>query len=307
MHRCFATAALGLILTGTGIAQTTITWATGHKEEEHALPKSDPAFTVNVGIASQYVFRGLTQTNGKPAVQGGFDYAHASGFYLGTWLSNSSWFTDQNAGTASAPVPLSSPGRAGVPYVPNRSNRANLEWDFYGGYKNTFATDWNYDVGLFEFYYPGVYDNLGAYRQPNTTEVYGQLGYRWLSFKYSKAISTHFFGVNESKGTSYADLSAVFPIQDTGFKLQAHLGRQSFPANPNTGYWGASGGDNSFFTYSDVKLGLTFERWGYTFGSAWTYADSKRAAPDGETTAYLNAFGKNIGRGRVTLMVTRSF
>lgn len=307
MHRCFVTALLGLALTGAAVAQIPETVATSHQADQSGLPKSAHSFTANIGIASQYVFRGLTQTNGKPAVQGGLDYAHASGFYLGTWLSNSSWFTDQNAGIASAPVSLSSPGRAGAPYVTNRSNRANLEWDFYGGYKHTFATDWSYDVGLFEVYYPGVYDNLGPYRQPNTTEAYAQLGYRWLSFKYSKAISTHFFGINESKGTSYADLSAVFPIQDTGFKLLAHVGRQIYPGNPNTGYWGASGGDNSFFTYSDVRLGLTFERWGCTFGAAWTYADSRRAAPDGETTAYLNAFGKNIGRSRVAILVTRNF
>lgn len=307
MHHCFATALLGLVLTGSGVAQTPEAGAASHKEDQPALPKSNHSFTGNVGIVSQYVFRGLTQTDGKPAVQGGFDYAHSSGFYLGTWLSNSSWFTDQNAGTASAPVALSSPGSVGAPYVPYRSNSANLEWDFYGGYKHTFATDWSYDVGLFEFYYPGVYDNVGAYRQPNTTEAYAQLGYRWLSFKYSKTISPHFFGVNESKGTSYSDLSAVIPIQDTGFKIQAHVGRQRYPGNPNTGYWGASGGDNSFFTYSDVKLGLTFDRWGYTFGAAWTYANTKHAAPDGETTAYMNAFAKNIGRGRVVLLVTKIF
>ena len=43
------------------------------------------------------------------------------------------------------------------------------------------------------------------------------------------------------------------------------------------------------------------------FGAAWTYADSKHAAPDGETTAYMNAFGRNLGRGRGTLMITRTF
>src|SRR5258707_3952457 len=63
-----------------------------------AAPASDHTFTANVALASQYIFRGLTQTNEKPAIQGGFDYSHASGVYVGTWLSNINWFTDQNIG-----------------------------------------------------------------------------------------------------------------------------------------------------------------------------------------------------------------
>lgn len=79
-----------------------------------AVPTPEHSLTGNVGVVSQYVFRGLSQTDGKPAVQGGFDYAHASGFYLGTWLSNISWFTDQNAGVKNAPVSLASPGSVGA-------------------------------------------------------------------------------------------------------------------------------------------------------------------------------------------------
>ena len=124
-------------------------------------------------------------------MQGGCDYAHSSGFYAGTWLSNISWFTDQNAGVKNAPVSLASPGSVGAPYSIGASNAASLEWDFYAGYKNTFAGDWNYDVGLIHYYYPGRFDNLGAYRQPNTTEVYGAIGYKWLTHKYSRAISSY--------------------------------------------------------------------------------------------------------------------
>jgi hypothetical protein len=129
---------------------------------ESAEPKSPHTLTATVGVVSQYVFRGLTQTNGKPAIQGGLDYSHSSGFYAGTWLSNISWFTDQNAGIRSAPVSLASPGAAGAPYAPNQSNDAVLEWNFYGGYKSSFAKDWNYDIGAIHYYYPGTYDNVGS-------------------------------------------------------------------------------------------------------------------------------------------------
>ena len=276
-----------------------------------ATPASPHTFTGNFAVASQYIFRGLSQTNGKPAIQGGLDYSHAGGFYAGTWLSNISWFTDQNAGIASAPVSLASPGAVGAPYTANRNNAASIEMDFYGGFKNSFATDWNYDVGVLQYYYPGNYDNLGAYRKPNTIEVYGVIGYKWISLKYSKAVSAYAFGVNESKGASYLDLSASVPLGDSGFTLLAHLGHQDYPGNSNCIYWvcgaGASGGNNNYFDYTDYKLGVTREYAGYALGAAWTYANSRRAAPDGQTTAYMNAFGNNIGRSRFALSVTKAF
>ena len=264
-------------------------------------------FTGNVGFASQYVFRGLSQTNGKSAVQGGLDYAHSSGLYVGTWLSNISWVTGQNAGTVSAPVSLASPGAAGAPYTPNGSNTARLEWDFYGGYKKTFADDWNFDIGALRYYYPGRYENVGAYRNPDTTEVYGALGYKWMTLKYSKAISTYSFGANESKGASYLDLSANVPVGESGLTLAAHIGRQNFPGNRNVGYWGTSGGNNDFYDYTDYKAGLAKEYMGYTIGATFTYANSKHTSPDGQTTAYMNAFGKNIGRNRVALSLGKIF
>ena len=277
-----------------------------------AAPTSPHTVTGNVSLASEYIFRGLSQTNGKPALQGGADYSHASGFYAGTWLSNISWFTDQNAGFMETPTSLGSPGAAGAPYTPNNSNATSLEWDFYGGFKNSFAGgDWNYDVGVIQYLYPGKYDNLGAYRKPDTTEIYGAIGYKWVTLKYSKGISTNTFGVNESKGADYLDLSATVPLGESGFNLLGHVGRYNFPGNSNVGYWGTTSGcNNNCFDYTDYKLGVTKDYFGYTFGLAWTHANSKDHAPFGApatTTAYMNAFGKNIGRDRVALSVTKTF
>ena len=276
-------------------------------QKAEPAPTPEHSLTGNVGVVSQYIFRGLSQTDGKPAIQGGFDYAHSSGFYVGTWLSNISWFTDQNAGVKNAPVSLASPGSVGAPYSTGTSNAASLEWDFYGGYKNTFAGDWSYDVGLIRYYYPGRYDNLGAYRNPGTTEVYGAIGYKWLTLKYSKAISTNTFGVNDSRGATYIDLTALVPVGETGYNIVAHVGRQDYPGKSNVGYWGASGGDNNYFDYTDYKLGLTKEFQGFNFGLAWTYANTRHTAPDNNTTAYMNAFGKNIGRDRLAASISKSF
>ena len=45
--------------------------------EEAAAPEVSPV-TANVTVASSYIYRGITQSNNKPAIQGGFDYAHES-------------------------------------------------------------------------------------------------------------------------------------------------------------------------------------------------------------------------------------
>src|ERR1700674_724106 len=63
----------------------------------------DNAFTASVALHSEYLFRGLTQTNRRPTLQGGFDYAHSSGFYAGVWASNISWISDAAPGVSASP------------------------------------------------------------------------------------------------------------------------------------------------------------------------------------------------------------
>ncbi len=102
-------------------------------------PEPDWTFTGNVGLYSQYVFRGISQTNEKPALQGGFDLGHKSGLYAGTWASNISWLSDGNPPSAPPPAPS-----------------ASLEWDFYGGYKGSLPADFGYDLGVLYYWYPGT-------------------------------------------------------------------------------------------------------------------------------------------------------
>ncbi|MBV8033617.1 TorF family putative porin, partial [Roseateles sp.] len=49
-------------------------------------PAPDP-LSFNVGVVSEYRYRGISQTRLKPALQGGIDYADPSGFYIGSWAS----------------------------------------------------------------------------------------------------------------------------------------------------------------------------------------------------------------------------
>ena len=80
-----AAAALAALFAGSALAQTPPPAAA---PAPAPAPEPDFTFTSNVGLFSQYVFRGISQTNEKPAIQGGFDLGHKSGLYVGTWASN---------------------------------------------------------------------------------------------------------------------------------------------------------------------------------------------------------------------------
>src|SRR5262249_56877167 len=97
-------------------------------------PEPDWTLSANVGLFSQYVFRGISQTNEKPAVQGGFDVGHKSGFYVGTWASNISWLSDANP-DVSAPI----------------------EWDFYGGSHLALPQEFVAPFGILYFCDPGTH------------------------------------------------------------------------------------------------------------------------------------------------------
>lgn len=55
-----------------------------------AMPQAyaESPLTANVGVTSNYIWRGVTQTSDASAISGGIDYASDSGFYVGTWVSN---------------------------------------------------------------------------------------------------------------------------------------------------------------------------------------------------------------------------
>ncbi len=231
--------------------------------------ESPHTLTGNVGIYSQYIFRGLTQTAEKPALQGGFDYAHASGFYAGTWASSISWLKDFGAYSTS-----------------------QLEWDFYGGYKGNFGkSDFTYDVGFLYYYYPGSV--TPGFTNADTKEIYGALGYKWLSAKYSYSIDDT-FGVANSDGSWYLDLGANVPLGDTGLSLIAHWGKQK--------YRGSVGGvSNDVASYEDWKLGVSYALpKDFTIGAYYTDTNANRPF-------YTDANGQYLGDGQFTVFLQKTF
>lgn len=256
-------------------------------------PASPHAFTSNVGLVSDYVWRGISQTTHKPAIQGGFDYAHSSGFYAGVWGSNVSWIVDTGA-------------------TLNGVGSASLEMDTYFGVKNSFASDFTYDVGFIRYNYPGTYSpaaglagsGYATVAKADTNEVYGAIGYKWLTAKYSHGFG-QFLTVPGAQGTRYLDLTASYPIADSGFTISAHVGKQTYKGTYAASLAATPGGaaGTGTPTYSDYKLGITKDVSGYLIGLAYTSTN----ASSFYTTSNGALTGKKLGRGTAALSLTRSF
>jgi uncharacterized protein (TIGR02001 family) len=254
-----------------------------------AAPAPDLTVAYNVGLYSQYIFRGLTQTNHEPAIQGGVDLTHSSGFYLGAWGSNISWLKDDV-------------GTTGTSYY---KSGGSIELDLYGGYRYTFGSGVGIDVGALQYYYPGSLNNDVA--RANTTELYGALSYGWLQAKVSSVVSKDAWTVGKNSvaktanatGTYYAEINANIPLSDligakdglaSGVSGLVHVARQEFNA----------GDANDVYSYSDYKVGLTkaFES-GVNVGGYWTKSTTNSGA--------WTLAGRNIGDSTGTVFVQKTF
>jgi uncharacterized protein (TIGR02001 family) len=202
-----------------------------------AHAEEDSPFSANVTLASDYISRGVSQTNEGPTIQGGFDYKHASGLYAGVWGSNISWLRDSEKGT-------------GV------SSGNSLELDVSLGYAREFG-DFGIDVGVVRYVYPGDFDHrwkaATGMKDPNSTEGYVGFSWKFVSVKYYHAF-TDLFGAPDSKGSGYLDLSASYELV-TNLSLDAHYGSQRI-TGPSTSYKDWSLG--ATYTLGGVDLGLHY-------------------------------------------------
>jgi uncharacterized protein (TIGR02001 family) len=161
-------------------------------------------FTGKVSLYSEYEYRGIAQTSEDPALQLNLDYAHASGFYAGTFVSNIKWLKD-------------------FADIGGFSTKANVEWDIFAGYRREIAKDLTLDVGYLRYEYP----RSGAFNpSPNTDEVYAGLAYGPVSVKYSYALS-ELFGVANSKHSDFLEANLAYPLMDK-LTLTGHVGHQRY-------------------------------------------------------------------------------
>ncbi len=161
----------------------------------------------NVGVTSDYRYRGWSQTENDAALQGGADFTAESGWYAGAWASTISWLKDGNGDTSS-----------------------KIEIDVYGGKRGNFTESLTYDFGVLTY----LYLSHDQSNSPNTTEVYGQLGFGPAYVKYSHSV-TDLFGVENSDGSGYLDVGANIELAET-WVLNLHVGNQDVKNNDDSSY-----------------------------------------------------------------------
>jgi uncharacterized protein (TIGR02001 family) len=187
-----------------------------------ALPLAqaqDDLFSANVAITSDYVWRGLTQTDEGIAIQGGFDLNHESGLYVGTVGSNVKFLEDNTV---------------------KPEDRADLEIDLYVGYNGELDNGIGYGLKAGHYLYPGAGTDLKydmtefqlslSYSLPQGTEL-------GLTYDYSPDFSG---GVDKAH---HLVLNASHTLEN-GIGFGGHVGRQAFSDNDKAGddytYYGAS-------------------------------------------------------------------
>ncbi len=234
-------------------------------------PEPDYTLSYNVGVVSDYRYRGISQTTLKPALQAGVDFAHKSGFYLGAFGSNVSWVKDFNGAT-----------------------KGNYEIDLYGGFKGAITKDIGFDVGLITYQYPGNNSGAagtpgaGAYSNANTTEYYGALSYSVVTFKYSRSAGD-FLGNKNSSGSQYFDLTANFDLGN-GYTLTPHVGRQKIP------------GKLGVADYTDYSLALAKD-----LGNGLVVSAAAIATNTQKPGFYTDLKGKDLGKSTVVVGLKYNF
>ena len=217
-------------------------------------PEPSWSVTTNIGMVSDYYTRGVSQSWHKPAVQGGMDVAHSSGFYAGVWGSNIS---------------------------PNTFPDASVELDAYAGYNGSIPAveGLGYTVGAIGYFYPGAswkkYKfGIDANQTPdggrfNTYEANVGLSYKWISAKASMTLG-NWFGAEkktgwdgDTNGSTYIELNAAYPLPWYNLTLIGHVGHLNVAGKLNKEYVSSSGlrpsetPESGNPDYTDYKVGLS--------------------------------------------------
>jgi uncharacterized protein (TIGR02001 family) len=185
--------------------------------------------TGNMSLTSDYRFRGVSQSQNAPAVQGGIDYNHKSGFYVGNWNSSvsSQMYT----------------------------NGSGVESDLYAGFKKDIYKGLTLDVGSYNYFYPRATNNTST--NFDTNELFAGLGYGPVSVKYSQSLS-NYFGTANSKNSQYyqADFAQPLVYISKNLSLLAHVGRTEV-------------NNNSSLNYTDYNVGLGYNLQGWDLAAKY--------------------------------------
>lgn len=177
--------------------------------------------SANIAAVSNYYFRGITQTDDKAAVWGGVDWAHDSGFYLGTWLSNVDF-----------------------------GGKEDMEVDFYGGFGGDIGdSGFGYDLSLLYYWYPGAGgDKQGG--ELDYAEASASLSWAWLTGTIAYTFwDEHSDSIPFAEDDLYYGLSVEPDWEYEGFAPNAFIGYYDFDADGS--------GPASDYNYTHWGLGIT--------------------------------------------------
>ncbi|MDP6377998.1 MAG: TorF family putative porin [Pseudomonadales bacterium] len=202
-------------------------------------------FSGNVTLATDYRFRGISQGDRSPAIQGGFDLETESGLYVGTWASNVGF-----AGSGA------------------------LELDVYGGFAGDFSESVGYDVGVLYYAYPESDSDPDF----NYVEIYGSLSFgdATLGVNYSP----DYYAETDSFWYLYAGYSMGL---GENFSLDLHVGLNKFDDDAEGLAFGLGEGLDGEDQYVDYSVGISTSAAGLDFSLAWVGTDLDEEECFGDT------------------------
>jgi uncharacterized protein (TIGR02001 family) len=260
------------------LAALTTGAATSALAADPKAPAPDFEISGNFAITSNYIFRGISQSNKKPALQGGVDFSHKSGFYAGNWNSSvSEWASPFSSG---------------------------IESDLYAGYSSEFGGA-GIDVGYITYIYPGARISTTDSRNAvDTQELYIGFSYGPASLKASRTMSDRYFGqgkdpggvtlTSDAKGTMYYDLSVEHSLSDS-VGLTVRAGMLDFANKTATTK-----------TIYDYSVGVSYDLSGWGLGL--TYSNTSGLS-EAAKTAYSSTDGgvKKLFGSNIAVSLSKTF
>ena len=234
--------------------------------------------TTTASLASQYVWRGFRQSDGRPAGQMNLDYRHASGWSAGTWASS----------------------------IGDRAvDKGWLEWDVYGGYSGN-AGGIGYSAMVYYYMYPGARvagNDKASSRGYDYGEFAAGLSYKAVYARYYHTYTRDFFGVADARGSGYLDVGIRQPLGATT-TVNLHAGDGRVAGKPNAG-----------MDWRDLKAGLS-QKLGKGWSLSGTYSRTLGAAGNSAFERYASAMprtelrplaGNKSRRGALVMTLSRRF